>query len=300
MSTSTRDEPQRQRLGRGLAALLGEVNSEAAVVQQHKGQRRIPLELIRPNPANPRKAFSGDELEGLAESIRRRGVLQPILVRLVAGTQDSYEIIAGERRWRAAQIAGVFDVPVSVIEATDRQALEIAIVENVQRTDLNPIEEAQGYQKLCVDFGYSHADLAREIGKSRSHVANTLRLLNLPSSAYQLLIDGSITAGHARALLTAANPDALAQQVVSKNLSVRDVERLARMPEGSTIGGSRDTARENQKNLDVDVHIQDMAATLTDTLGMSVAIRGRGAGGTVLIQYESPEQLERISACLLS
>ena len=298
MNTSMKDEPSRQRLGRGLAALLGEPSTEAAIVQQSKGQRRLPLEFIVPNPLNPRKLFSEDDLAGLAESIRKRGVLQPILVRQRKGIDNSYEIIAGERRWRAAQRAGIFDVPVSVIEATDRQALEIAIVENVQRADLNPIEEAQGYQKLCIEFGYSHADLAQEIGKSRSHVANTLRLLNLPEDARQMLLDGAITAGHARALLSVENPGELARQITSHGLSVRDVERLAREPARGKADASKDTKPRLQDSALAEIDTATLAKTLTDILGLAVSIRADKSGGTISIKFNTAEQFERVRSRL--
>ena len=185
----------RPRLGRGLAALLGAVNEEHAEFAH--GGRRTPIEFLRPNPRNPRKLFDDGELDELAASIKEREVIQPIVVRAIPGAADTYEIIAGERRWRAAQRAGLHDIPVIVVEAGDREALEIAIVENVQRADLNALEEAAGYAQLGVDYGYWHGDIARVVGKSRSHVANTLRLANLPEHTRALLAGGQISAGHA-------------------------------------------------------------------------------------------------------
>src|SRR6187431_931575 len=186
----------RSRLGRGLAALIGDVGDEAAVLERTRSQRRVPIEFLKPNPRNPRRAFADAELDELAASIRERGIIQPILVRTVRGAIDQYEIVAGERRWRASQRAGLHDVPVVLLEVTDREALELAIIENVQRADLNALEEANGYQALVDEFKYSQDDVAKIVGKSRSHVANTLRLMKLPDSVQTLIRDGKISAGH--------------------------------------------------------------------------------------------------------
>ena len=207
------EEQGRSRLGRGLAALIGDVGDEIGAIERARGQRRVPVEFLRPSARNPRRNFVEEDLEDLTTSIRERGILQPIIVRSIPGMMDAYEIIAGERRWRAAQRAELHDVPVLLVEADDREALEIAIVENVQRTDLNAIEEAAGYERLIAEFGYTQNDLARVIGKSRSHVANTLRLLKLPESVQALLRDGRLTAGHARALVGAGDPEALARRI---------------------------------------------------------------------------------------
>ena len=214
----------RPRLGRGLAALLGGANPPHAEVS--RGTRQTPIEFLRPNPRNPRKRFDDAELDELAASIKERGIIQPVVVRAIPGVADAYEIIAGERRWRAAQRAGLHEIPVIIVEAGDREALEIAIVENVQRADLNALEEAAGYAQLGADYGYSHGDIARVVSKSRSHVANTLRLTNLPEHTRSLLAGGKISAGHARALLAVADPDALANRIVAEGLTVRDIERL--------------------------------------------------------------------------
>ena len=198
-------EEARSRLGRGLAALIG----DAGGVEPDRGGRspsRTAIEFLRPNPRNPRQIFRDDELRELADSIRERGIVQPLVVREVPGVSNVYEIIAGERRWRAAQIAGLHEVPIVVVEANDQQSLEFAIIENVQRADLNAIEEAQGYQRLLNEFGYSQQDLAKIIGKSRSQITNTLRLLKLPGPVKQLVSEGSISAGHARALLALSDP----------------------------------------------------------------------------------------------
>ncbi len=205
------EEQGRSRLGRGLAALIGDVGEEIGALERARGQRRVPVEFLRPSARNPRRSFAEEDLEELTASVRERGILQPIIVRAIVGMLDAYEIIAGERRWRAAQRAGLHDVPVILVEADDREALEIAIVENVQRTDLNAIEEAAGYEQLIAEFNYTQADLARVIGKSRSHVANTLRLSKLPPSVRQMVSDGAVSAGHARALLSVSDPELMAR-----------------------------------------------------------------------------------------
>src|SRR5690348_10225466 len=226
---SMAEETHRSRLGRGLAALIGDVgNDKEPAQQQHaRGQRRVPIEYIKANPRNPRRHFSDDELGELAGSIRERGIIQPIVVRTVRGATDSYEIIAGERRWRAAQRAGLHDVPIIVHEASDAEALEIAIIENVQRADLNPLEEAMGYQALADTYNYTQDDIAKTVGKSRSHVANTLRLLKLPEAVKAYINVGKLTAGHARALIGLPDPEAVAHEIVARDLNVRAVEQIA-------------------------------------------------------------------------
>ena len=219
------------RLGRGLAALIGDDDEPAP--ERELGQRKIPVEFLRPNPRNPRKHFKADEIEALAGSIRQRGIVQPILVRPVADQPSVYEIVAGERRWRAAQVAHVHEVPVIVVEVDDRTSLEYALIENVQRADLNPIEEATGYRRLMDEFGYAYADLAQILGKSRPHVNNMIRLLDLPPEVKDLVVEGRITAGHARALLAVPDPVSVARRIVEKGLSVRDVEAIAQTDPGS-------------------------------------------------------------------
>src|SRR3954462_10577814 len=199
------DEATRSRLGRGLAALIGDVGEESQSTDRAKAQRRVPIEFLRPNPRNPRRTFPESELTELAASIQERGVIQPILVRAVRGANDAYEIIAGERRWRAAQRAGLHDVPVVVVEATDAQSLELAIIENVQRADLNALEEAGGYQALIDTFKHSQDDVAQIVGKSSSHVATTLRLLKLSEPIRAFIAAGKLTAGHARMLVGQPN-----------------------------------------------------------------------------------------------
>src|SRR5437763_10783131 len=201
----------RSRLGRGLAALIGDVGEETKTTERARSQRRVPVEFLKPNARNPRRNFSDSELDELAASVRERGVIQPIVVRPVRGTADSFEIIAGERRWRAAQRAGLHDVPIIAVEVTDDEALQLAIIENVQRTDLNPLEEAFGYQTLANDFGHTHDDIAKIVGKSRAHVSNTLRSRILSEQGQVYIHAGKLTAGHARMLTAEPTADRGAQ-----------------------------------------------------------------------------------------
>ena len=273
------------RLGRGLAALLGAVNEEHA--EFARGGRRAPIEFLRPNPRNPRKRSDDGELDELAASIKERGVIQPIVVRAIPRIADAYEIIAGERRWRAAQRAGLHDIPVIVVEAGDREALEIAIVENVQRADLNALEEAAGYAQLGADYGYSHGDIARVVGKSRSHVANTLRLANLPEHTRALLAGGRISAGHARALLAVAEPDALADRIVAEGMTVRDIERFGE--------NSGKTTRPRKATATVDADTLALQDKLALTLGAKVTIRHSGGeSGDVCIAFRDFNQLDEL------
>ncbi|MGA2792078.1 MAG: ParB/RepB/Spo0J family partition protein [Roseiarcus sp.] len=283
---AARSSEIRPRLGRGLAALLGDVGDEAAAGERTRGQRKTPIEFLRPNPRNPRKNFDEAELDELAASIKERGVIQPILARSIPRVADAYEIVAGERRWRAAQRAGLHEVPIVVIEAGDREALEIAIVENVQRTDLNALEEASGYAQLAADYGYSHNDIARIIGKSRSHIANTLRLQKLPEFARSLLASGQISAGHGRALLAVADPDATASQIIARGLTVRDVERLGQQG----VEPARTPSTKEPAKLDADTRA--LEHSLSVALGTIVTIRHRGESGEVRLKFNDFEQLD--------
>jgi ParB family chromosome partitioning protein len=285
-------EEIRPRLGRGLAALIGDSAPEpAARAQASTGQKRIPIEFIRPNPRNPRRSFNDEHLAELAESIREKGVIQPIIVRAIGRTADAYEIIAGERRWRAAQKAGIHDVPVVIVEADDKQALEIAIIENVQRSDLNAIEEALGYEQLASEYSYSQSDLARIIGKSRSHIANTLRLLKLPAPVHDLVKDGSISAGHARALLAVDDPEGVAKRILANGLTVRDVENLSSERQRTASGkGPLEVKSRALKDADT----RALEKVLTDVLGMHVEINHAGEAGSVVIRYASLEQLDAL------
>ena len=228
------EDPSRRRLGRGLAALIGEIDRPAPGVAAKNADGTAPIEFLSANPKNPRRSFGEAELADLTQSIKDHGVVQPVVVRPSPVQSGRYEIIAGERRWRAAQRAGLSDIPIIVRDVNDRTALELAIIENVQRADLNPVEEALGYQQLIDEHGYSQADLGQVIGKSRSHVANTLRLLKLPDVIRDMLVDGALSAGHARTLVTAADPAGLAKRIVEEGLSVRQAEALAQMPAGPT------------------------------------------------------------------
>lgn len=286
-------EESRRRLGRGLAALLGDAAADEAPVERSRGQRKLPIEFLRPNPRNPRTTFREEDLAELAASIREKGVIQPIVVRAIAGVADAYEIIAGERRWRAAQMASLADVPVVIHEADDKEALELAIIENVQRADLNAIEEAKGYERLGAEFGYAHSEIAKIIGKSRPHVANTIRLLNLPEEARKLVGEGAISAGHARALLAVADPAAVARKIVEQGLTVRDVERLAQQQAKPASRPGRDHSRAGK-----DADTRAIEKTLSDALGMRVDIRHDGDRGDIRIRYESLDQLDSLCRLL--
>jgi ParB family chromosome partitioning protein len=282
-------EEARPRLGRGLAALIGEAVAPAAEPDRARGQRKAPIEFLRPNPRNPRTDFREDDLVDLANSIREKGVIQPIIVRTIPGVADAFEIVAGERRWRAAQMAQLSDVPVVIHEFSDREALEVAIIENVQRADLNAIDEARGYERLSVEFGYSQSDLARIIGKSRAHVANTLRLLNLPKVSRKLLAEGAISAGHARALLSVKSPDEVAEKIASEGWTVRDVERLAQK-QASDAGAKPRKPRE-EKSAD----IRALEKRVGDALGLEVSLHvSGGEGGELRVRYKTLEQLEEL------
>ncbi len=274
---------KQRRLGRGLAALIGDDTTEEAVIQDVRSLRHIPIELIEPNPDNPRKIFKEEELEDLSRSLREKGMLQPLLVRRKPD-QRTYEIIAGERRWRAAQRAGLHDLPVLIRDMSDGEALEIALVENIQRSDLNPIEEARGYSQLIEQFGYTQQKLAESVGKSRSHIANTLRLLALPEEVRRKLEEGDLTAGHARTLIAKADPVAAAEQIVKLGLTVRDAERLSR--ESSENQQRPDAGKE--KSADV----RALEADLREHLGLRVEIADGKRGGRLVLHYRSLEQLD--------
>lgn len=277
------------RLGRGLAALIGDMATleGARVAESSNGVKRLPVEFIIANRANPRRGFDAEQLEDLTNSIREKGVMQPILVR---PTQDPniFEIIAGERRWRASQKAGLHDVPVIVREVDDKESLELAIIENVQRADLNPLEEAQGYGQLMEQFSYTQQDLAQVIGKSRSHVANTLRLLRLPEDVRTMLARGELTAGHARTLITVDDPAELARQIVSGGLSVREAEALSQADLGK---GKKPTGTPRAEK---DADTLALEKRLSDMLGLGVAISHSDAGGRLEIRYKTLEQLDTI------
>ena len=283
------------RLGRGLAALIGDmapIDAPRLAESASSGQKRLPLDFIIANRANPRRDFDSDQLDELTNSIREKGVMQPLLVR-PTDDPNIFEIIAGERRWRAAQRAGLHDVPVIIREVDDKEALELAIIENVQRADLNALEEALGYQQLIDEFDYSQTALADVIGKSRPHVANTLRLLKLPPAVQTYLRDGKLTAGHARALVTVDNPEAVAQRIVEMGLTVRDAEALTQNEPKK--GGAQRAANRAEKDADT----RALEKLLGDSLGLMVTIDHKSNGtGELKIRYKSLEQLDEICRLL--
>lgn len=288
------DDPSKRRLGRGLAALIGEMDQPIADVAARtsiSADRKVAIDLVVRNPKNPRKHFAEEDLQDLASSIRQHGIVQPVVVRPVA--DGKFEIIAGERRWRAAQLAGLNEIPVLIREVDDRTALELAIVENVQRADLNPLEEALGYEQLIAEHGYTQNDLGEIIGKSRSHVANSLRLLKLPDLVRDMITGGSLSAGHARALIPTSDPVGLARAIVAKGLSVRDAERMAQ----NNIRAQSQPALET-KSVYKDPDTIALERSLSDALGLDVAVNHRGGGGKLTISYKSLEQLEEICRLL--
>jgi len=294
---------ERQRgLGRGLSALLGETVAEQPVAVSGEGApagvRILPIELLSANPDQPRKQFTPADLEELTVSIRDRGVLQPILVRAWPGETDRWQIIAGERRWRAAQAARLTHVPVIERQMDDVEVLEVAIIENVQRADLNPMEEANAYAQLMERFGRTQDAVAGVVGKSRSHVANTLRLLQLPGPVREHVMAGRLSAGHARALITATDPVALAEEVLAKGLNVRQTEILARQ---ATEGDRpvRPSQRGGTPRSEASADIEALQQDLADALGMKVELADRGGKGELTLRYASLEQLDELCRRLM-
>ena len=293
--TAQMSENKRKNLGRGLAALLGDEEDDEqdyASLDKVRASRTVPIEQLQANRFQPRRMFDEEALQALTESIKAQGLLQPILVRRREDDPNSYEIIAGERRWRAAQQAQLHEVPVVVRDMADREALEIAIVENVQRRDLTPLEESEGYQRLIDEFQHTQEDLARVVGKSRSHIANMLRLLQLPDSVKQLVQGGEISAGHARALLNAEDSEALANEVAKKGLSVRETERLAQQVKQAAKGqgGPKTKAKAPQKDPDT----RQLEDDLASLLGLKVNIEFHGQGGTLTVHYKTLDQLDDV------
>jgi ParB family chromosome partitioning protein len=278
---------RRQPLGRGLSALFGETTSRAG--DSGGSVREVAIELIRPGAVQPRRHFDEAELEALAQSVREKGVLQPLLVRPVDEAEAAFELIAGERRWRAAQRAGLHQVPVLVRALSDREALEIALIENLQREDLTSLEEAEAYRRLTQEFGRTQANVAEALGKSRSHVANTLRLLGLPEAVRGHLDTGALTAGHGRALLGAADPTALASEIIRRGLNVRVAEQLVKR----RAAPSRATRRQLR-----DADTAALERDLTLALGLRVTISGKVRGGALTLHYANLDQLDRLLALL--
>ncbi|MGH6877854.1 MAG: ParB/RepB/Spo0J family partition protein [Rhizomicrobium sp.] len=286
MSAGKAEESRHRGLGRGLSALIGEEAPIAPAKAETGGgraQRTLPVGWLHPNPFQPRKSFGAEELEELARSIREKGVLQPILVRPTTRGAEIFEIVAGERRWRAAQLAKLHDVPVVVRELSDAESLEFAIVENVQRADLNAIEEAAAYQELVDRFEYTQEQLAKEVGKSRSHIANAVRLLKLPPSVQLFIREGKLSAGHARTLIGEADPEARAREIINQSLNVRQAERRSKKkkPRGSS----------RESNAD----IRALESSLSSSLGLKVEIAHKGStGGELRIAYRTLEQLDDV------
>ncbi|MEZ5777092.1 MAG: ParB/RepB/Spo0J family partition protein [Paracoccaceae bacterium] len=289
---------ERRGLGRGLSALMADVNladnQARDNIPSRRSDLRVPVEKLEPNPDQPRRDFAPEALEELAASIREKGIIQPLIVRDNPRKSDSYEIVAGERRWRAAQMAQLHEVPVLLREFTDTEVLEVAIIENIQRADLNPVEEAMGYRQLMERFGHTQEKLAEGLSKSRSHIANLLRLLSLPEEVQTWLREGKLTAGHARALIPTADPTGLARQVIARGLSVRETERLAKAPTKPERGGKGAGSRQ-EKDADTRILEQDLSANL----GMRVVIDHKGHdGGSVVIGYKTLEQLDQLCQLL--
>ena len=283
------DDQSKKRLGRGLAALIGDIDlglDKPLAVPNTSSERQVPIEFISRNPQNPRRNFTETELDDLAQSIREHGVVQPVVVRPSPDHPNRFELIAGERRWRAAQRANLTEIPVIIRDVDDRTALELAIIENVQRSDLNPLEEGMGYQQLIDEHDYTQADLAQVIGKSRSHVANTLRLLKLPVKVQQFINEGQLSAGHARCLITVEDPLALAEKIIRDGLSVRQAEALA--------NGQSSAKSKRRTPTEKDADTKSLEKLLADVIGMKVAIKHGKKGGDVKIHYSSLEQLDDI------
>jgi len=282
------DEARHKGLGRGLSALLGEDNDDYATLDRERTPLEVPVEHLTPNPFQPRHRFNNDEIEGLADSIREHGIIQPIVVRRHVEGNDRFEIIAGERRWRAAQRAQLHQVPIVIHDLDDSKLLEVALVENIQRADLSPLDEAAAYQRLIDDFSHTQDALGKIVGKSRSHVANMLRLLGLPDLVKAMLDEGVITAGHARAILSADDPEGLAQLVVSQELSVRETERCAQTGD---VKQTRERQAPPEKNPDSLALENDISTAL----GLNVEIRSKpNHSGEVKIRYGTLEQLDEV------
>jgi ParB family chromosome partitioning protein len=276
----------KRRLGRGLAALIGDDQDITPIPADTPGLKLLPVELITANPKNPRRSFPESDIDALAQSLREKGLIQPLLVRPL--NDGSFQIVAGERRWRAAQKAGLHEIPAIVRELDDKATLELAIVENVQRSDLSPLEEAQAYRMLMEEFKYTQQQLAESIGKSRSHIANTLRLMSLPDSVKEHIEMGTLSAGHARALVATDNPQELAQRIISLGLSVRQAEDLSR----------RDAIKPKKRKPEKDADTRSLEKSLSQALGLAVSIEHKAPGGSIKVVYRTLEQLELVAHLL--
>ena len=285
--------PKRQRgLGRGLSALMADieqtVGDKGVVNSERRNEMLVPVETIHPNPDQPRRHFDADDLNDLAGSIRSKGIIQPLVVRAHPVKAGEYEIVAGERRWRASQLAQLHELPVVVREFSDLDVLEIAIIENIQRADLNPIEEAIGYRQLMDKFGHTQEQMAEALGKSRPHIANVLRLLALPEDVQRFVINGSLSSGHARALITAPNTSDLARVVIARGLSVRQTEKLVKEPKVP----SKERAPKPAKDADTRALEGDLSAALN--MAVSIAHNPGQEGGSITIRYKNLEQLDEL------
>lgn len=288
------EKKERRGLGRGLSALMAdvvaepEVGAEGEEVTPRRADRILSVDQIAPNPDQPRRTFAKEALEELSNSIAEKGIIQPLIVRPDPTQADMFQIVAGERRWRAAQMAQLHEVPVLIRELDDTEVLEIAIIENIQRADLNPVEEAAGYQQLMERFGHTQEKLAEALGKSRSHIANLMRLLSLPETVLEMLREGQLSAGHARALITSGDAEALARQVVAKGLSVRETEKLVKKPKAEP------KAKPSSAEKDADTKALEL--DLSAGLGMKVRINHRpnSEKGELVLSYETLEQLDDI------
>ncbi len=287
MSDSTDDGGKRRGLAKGLSALLGDVGTAVLDAPDDTAPHSVPIEFLHPGRYQPRRRFDDDDLQELADSMREMGVLQPLVVRRDADAPGYYEIVTGERRWRAAQRAQLNELPVMVRDFSDREALEAAMIENVQRENLTALEEAEGYQRLAEEFSHTQDALARAVGKSRSHVANTVRLLGLPDAVKAMLDDGRLSAGHGRALLGAPDPAALAADIAAKGLNVRQTERLVRR----AVKGPRQRPAPTGAD---DPNTRALERSLSDRLGLAVTIKHRDPGGSVEIRYKTLEQLDDV------
>jgi ParB family chromosome partitioning protein len=291
------EQNKRTNLGRGLAALFGEESEDYSSLDKVRTSKFVPIEHLHPNKHQPRQTFDAEAMGALALSISASGILQPILVRRHPERPSEFEIVAGERRWRAAQMAKLHEVPVVIRDLSDAEALEFALVENVQRQDLSPIEEAEGYHRLIEEFQHTQDALAKTIGKSRSHIANTLRLLNLPLPVREMVNEGKLSAGHARALLGTEDPEALAKKVIARGLNVRQTERLVQGGKGGPAGfvaKSAEAATEPVHHRAKDPDTEALERDLTALLGLKVTIEFEGQGGSLTIHYKTLEQLDDV------
>jgi len=288
-------KPAKRGLGRGLSALMADVNDapSAGAAPAHSPDLLVPIEKVNPNPDQPRRNFDKEKLADLSASVSEKGILQPLIVRVSPSQKGTYEIVAGERRWRAAQMAKLHDIPVIVREFSDTEVLEVAIIENIQRADLNPVEEATGYSQLMEKFGHTQEKLSEVLGKSRSHIANSVRLLTLPDEVQSYLSAGKLSSGHARALITSDDPLALARQVIKQRLSVRETEKLAK-------SGIRAKPVKRGKTPLKDADTKALEGDLSANLGLKVLVDHRPGqkGGKLLIQYDTLDQLDDLCRIL--